>query len=190
VRADFGGFFGEAFFAFLDEVEVAAAPEAPRIAGSHFPAEGDAPEHGHDLDAQLDREVEQFEDVILGPLFDLVGGFGGDIRGNERADRGTAGPGGRVHPEGAMRRDPVEAQSRFREGVFDFFGALESAIGLEHVVGRLRASGARFLRPFQEGIERFGPMLGAFDTGMETILAHKLLSVVDCCGRSLSIAPT
>lgn len=79
VGAEFGGLFHEALLAFLHEVEAAAAPEAPWIAGGQFPTEGDAPEHGHGFDLQLGGEVHEVQQIFLVPGFDLLRRELGDL---------------------------------------------------------------------------------------------------------------
>ena len=52
---------------------------------------------------------------------------------------------------------------------------LKPLLGLEHEVGGLRAGGAGLLGVIQELRETLGAVLGAFDTGMETIFGHNVL---------------
>ena len=77
-----------------------------------------------------------------------------------------------------MGGDAVQAHVSFGEGVLDFFGAFESFFGLQHVVGRLRASRARFPGVIEELGQALGAMLCAFDAGMEAGCRHKLWLLV------------
>src|SRR5437016_5775749 len=79
-----------------------------------------------------------------------------------------------MDPEWAVGGNPIEAQLGLGEGVFDLPGALESFVGLEHVIGRLRARGARFLGVIEELNKALGAVLCAFDAGVETGLRHSL----------------
>ena len=84
---------------------------------------------------------------------------------------------------------PSRRSFAFAKAALISLALLKSFVRLQHVIRGLRAGGPRFLRPFQEGFETLRPVLGAFDTRVKTILAHMLCSVVDCCARSLSVAP-
>lgn len=49
---------GETFVSFFNKVVIAACPESPGIAGCNFPAVGDAPEHGENLDPEFGAKIE------------------------------------------------------------------------------------------------------------------------------------
>ena len=174
--ADPGRLLDEAVLSFFEEVEVAALPESPRITGGELPAEGHAPKHRDDLDPEFGAQIQQPQDVILGPLLDFVRRLLRHIGGDERPDGRAAGPGGGVDPERAVRGDAVEAELGFGKGSLDLLGGFEALIALDHEVGGLRAGGAGLLGVIQELRETFGAVLGTFDTGMETIFGHSILS--------------
>src|SRR4051812_34526552 len=78
-----------------------------------------------------------------------------------------------------MRGHAVQFHLRLREGVLDFFGALESFVALQHVIRRLRAGSAGFFRVLEKLSEVLRTMLRAFDAGMEAIVSHNS-PVCDC----------
>jgi hypothetical protein len=58
-----------------------------------------------------------------------------------------------------MPETPSSFNSASRKGVLDLFGALETLVGSEHIVRRLRARGAGVLRPFQKGFQTLRAVL-------------------------------
>ena len=70
--AKLGGLLDKPVLAFLEEIVIAARPEAPRITGRQFPAKSRAPKHRHDFDAQLGAQIEQAQQIILGPLLNFT----------------------------------------------------------------------------------------------------------------------
>ena len=73
VVADLPRFLHETLLPFLEQIISRPRPKSPRIPGRQFPAESDAPKHRHDLDLQFGEEIQQAQDVLLRPRFDLVG---------------------------------------------------------------------------------------------------------------------
>ena len=118
----------EPILSLLDQIVVATRPKAPGISGGQFPAQGDSPEHRHDLHTKLGAKIKQLQQIILGPFFNISRGFLRNIGRDERADGWTPGPCRGVHPKWAMRRNAIQRHFRLGEGVFDFFGALEPLI--------------------------------------------------------------
>src|ERR1035438_1224326 len=165
--ANLGGFLDEAVLSFLEEVEVAAFPESPRITRRHFPSEGHAPEHRHDLDPEFSAEIKQPQDVILGPFLDFLGRLLRHVAGDERPDRRAARPGGCMDPEGTVSGDAIEAEFGFGKSILDLLGGFKALLALEHEVGRLGPGSAGLLSVFQELHQTLGAVLRAFDTGME-----------------------
>ncbi len=113
--ADLRGLLHEPLLTFLDQVEVVTLPESPRIPAGDLPSEGDAPEGREDLDAELDRQVEQLDQVVLRPGLDLDRRFLRHVGRNERPDARAARPGGGVNPGGAVAGNAVQGQARLVE---------------------------------------------------------------------------
>ena len=79
-----------------------------------------------------------------------------------------------MNPDGAVSGDAIDGELVFREGVFNFGGALKSVVGLKHVVAGLRSSGTGALGVGEKIIEGFRAMLCAFDGGMVDGICHKV----------------
>src|SRR6266851_5590772 len=88
-----------------------------------------------------------------------------------------------MHPKRAMGRNAVEAHFGFGKNLFDLPCALESFVGLEHVVGGLRAGGAGFLGVIEELGEVLGAVLRPFDAGMKTSFGHRIFAQLNGFGH-------